>query len=251
MTADPTFPGLAPRIAAQALNPGDVPTIAPPVMPHPNEDPDHLAARQARQNYTDQAAAARADFDHTDLWKAQQISAAYDTYVTAVAAAYQRITLRRRSRLEHLESLVPVGPGIPDGTSPADKAVLMTAFRTALATVKDARGRTARAALLAEAETYDDDAMRRAVLTYALDSGEIDTVKAWAELHLDVAGYFDEIAQLRAALAGRTGGWDFKDFTPMPKPAEARQLPALERSAANTAAARAAYGPRPAGYYNP
>lgn len=240
----PTNP-FASLAARNVLNPNELPTTPPPGMPAPNEDPDRLAARAAKQTFTDTAQAIRQNFDLSDVAKARQITAAYDTYITANAAAYERLTGRRRARLDYLERLVPYGPGIPDGTNPADKAVLMTAFRTALATVKDAGGRRQRAQLLAEAEVYDDDAMRRAVLTYALDNGEVDTIRQWSEAHLDAAGNFNEVADLRAALAGNSHGWDFVDFKPLSKPREAIDLPQLERAAAASIAAQQAATVRP------
>jgi hypothetical protein len=242
MTTPSPFANLTARTV---LQPNDLPTAPPAGMPAPNEDPDRLAARAAKQAFTDAAQAARENFELSDLAKARQISAAYDTYIAANAAAYERLTARRRARLDYLEQIVPYGPGIAEGTSPADKAVLMTAFRTALATAKDAKGRHERARLLSEAEVYDDDAMRRAVLTFALDNGEIETVRAWSEAHLDVAGHFNEIADLRGALAGNSHGWDFQDFSPLRKPREAIDLPQLERAAAASLAAQQAAIVRP------
>ncbi|GAB3995319.1 hypothetical protein GCM10029992_12260 [Glycomyces albus] len=204
-----------------------------PPLPHPNEDRDHLAARQSKQNFTAEAKRIRENFKASERYKAQQIAALYEAHVAEIAKAYDSLTGRRRSRLAYLESLVPVGPGIPERTSPADKAVLMTAFRTALATAKEATSRQERAKLLREAEKFDDDAMRRAVLTYALDNGEIDTVKAWSAEHLDVANHLDEVAKLRALLAGQhfDSLWDAQDFNPLPKPQEAHDWPRMEAAA--------------------
>lgn len=207
--------------------------LPPDPLPHPNADPDHLAARRSKEDFTAAAKAARENFRLSDLAKAEEISAAYERHVQETAAAYESVTARRRARLEYLESLLPVGPGIPAGTSPADAAVLMTAFRTAFTTAKEAP-RDKRRALLAEAERFDDDMMRRAVMTAALDDAQMDIVQPWTELHLDKADLLEEIRALREALAGRgmLPVWDAKDFKPLPKPLEAHDLPILQASVA-------------------
>lgn len=201
----------------------------PPPMPHPNDDRDHIAARASKQEFTDAAKQVRSNANFSARYKAQQVAGLYEKHVTETASAYQRITARRRARLAHLESQVPIGPGIPDGTTAADKAVLMTAFRTAMDKARDT-DRSGRARLLAEAERFDDDAMRRAVLTHAMDTGEVDTVKRWADLHADSAGLLDETAALRDTLAGRGTGhlWDAQDFNPLPKPHEAYEWARIE-----------------------
>ncbi|NJP28068.1 hypothetical protein FLW53_28480 [Microbispora sp. SCL1-1] len=203
--------------------------LPPDPLPHPNEDPDNLAARQSKADFTAAAKAARENFRLSDLAKAEEIAAAYDTHVKETAAAYERLIARRRARAEYLESLLPIGPGIPKGTSPADAAVLMTAFRTAFATAKEA-SHEERRGLLAEAERFGDDAMRRAVLTAALDQGQMDLIKSWTALHSDKADLLDELRALREALAnwGSLHLWDSQDFRPLQKPTEAVNLPMLQ-----------------------
>ncbi|MFF3875090.1 hypothetical protein [Streptomyces sp. NPDC001978] len=196
----------------------------PQPLPHANQDPDHAAARASKETFTAAARAVRENPNISNRLKAQQVTDLYDTHVKETAQAYEQLTNRRRARLEYLEALVPVGPGIPADTSPADRAVLMTAFRTALDKVQDT-DRDGRARLLAEAERFGDDAMRRAVLTSALDNGEQPTIRDWTALHLDQKGYLDEVGGLREALAGRGTDhlWDMQDFKPLPKPQEAYQ----------------------------
>ncbi|MFF3872925.1 hypothetical protein [Streptomyces sp. NPDC001978] len=194
----------------------------PQPLPHANDDPNHLAARASKATFTTAAQAVRANPNISNRLKAQQVSDLYDTHVQETAQAYEQLTNRRRARLDYLESLVPVGTGIPADATAADKAVLMTAFRAAWDTVKDT-DRDGRARLLAEAERFDDDAMRRAVLTFALDNAETPTIRGWTAMHLDQKGYLDEVGGLREALAGRgiDRAWDMQDFKPLPKPQEA------------------------------
>lgn len=207
--------------------------MPPEPLPHPNEDPDHLAARQSKADLAATVKAAREDYRLSDLARAEQISAAYERHVQEVRAAYERIVTRQRARLEYLESLLPVGPGIAAGTSPADAAVLMAAFRGAFATAQEA-SRDKRRALLAEAERFGDDMMRRAVMTAALDEGQMDIVKSWTELHLDKADLLEELQELRRTVAGISTAALFagQDFKPMPKPLEAHDLPILQASVA-------------------
>ncbi|MFD0138019.1 hypothetical protein ACFVIL_29265 [Streptomyces sp. NPDC127159] len=193
----------------------------PQPLPHANEDPDNLAARASKQTFTDQAQQVRSNPNLSGRAKAEQVTALYDTHVQETAQAYERLTNRRRARLEYLEGLVPVGTGIPADANPADRAVLMTAFRAAWDQANDT-DRAGRKRLLAEAERFDDGAMRRAVLTSALDNGEMDTIRDWTALHADQKGYLDEVGQLRDAFAGGgpNRGFDQQDFTPLPKPSE-------------------------------
>lgn len=85
------------------------------------------------------------------------------------------------SRAE-LEAHVPIGPGVTVETSPADRAVLTTSFRHAYASAKQA-GPEMRRQLLREAERFDDDAMRRAVLTVCMDEGLFDICREWLETY--------------------------------------------------------------------
>ncbi|WP_159769372.1 hypothetical protein [Streptomyces sp. HM190] len=201
----------------------------PAPLPHPNEDADHLAARTSRQTFMDKAGPIRGNADASARWKAQQVTALYDTHVREVTEAYERLTERRRARLAYLESLVPVGAGIAETATPADKAVLMNAFRAAW---KEAQGtdQGGRARLLAEAERFGDDAMRRAVLTFAVDHSEETILRDWTERHLDQEGYLGEVRQLRETLAGRgpERGFERQDFTPLPKPQEAYDWPLIQ-----------------------
>jgi len=200
----------------------------PPKMPHPNDDPAHLAARQAAATYTDTAKTARGTFGISDLDKAQRITDAYTTYCSALEAARLDLHGRRRARMEALEKLIPIGPGIPTGTTPADKAVLMAAFRNAYD--KAAASTPAQlGTMLTDAERFDDDAMRRAVLTVATDTGQISLLKGWSDQHIDLSGHLAEITELRAAFSGIgvSAGFERRDFTPMRRPNEAAQLPQL------------------------
>lgn len=210
---------------------------APPANPfatHPNDDPDHGAAREARAWYHRHVAEIRQDPMLSDLAKRKAIAEAHRQHVQDMTEAHGRLTARRQARLDYLNSLVPDGPDIPEGTSPADKAVLMTAWRAANDAVRTAPNRTARAALLAEAQRYGDDIMTRAALTHATETGDHRTVDRWVQDTHEVKGWQAETGQLRGALDGQRqhAPWDWKDFHAEPAPPEARAYDAAPQGAA-------------------
>ncbi|MFE2020139.1 hypothetical protein ACFW9O_19100 [Streptomyces sp. NPDC059499] len=226
--------------------------MAPQPMPTHDQDPDISAALDAQAAYLNALQAARSEYRLSDLAKAEVIDAAYTTYLTALQTSWDSLTVRRRARLEHLETLVPIGPGIPADATPADRAVLMAAFRAAHDKA-EAADRKGRVKLLQEAERWDDDAARRGALTSIVDSSDWHTIKAWADQNLTTAGYVDEVVGLRNMLGGVSN--DVNDrfarqaCTPVAAPEEARALPRLlrlkdaaETEGMRTSATSRAYG---------
>lgn len=214
--------GLFDRLAARA-------GTTPPPNPfsvHPNDDPDHGTARAARGWYTNRVAEIRADPMMSDLAKTQALAAAHRQHTADMAQAHGRLTARRQARLDYLTGLVPSGPDVPEGTSAADRAVLLSAWRAALTAVRQAPDRQARAALLADAQKYGDDTMQRALIAHATETGDARTVDRWVQDTHGVTGWQTETGQLRGALDG-TGPrpqWDWSDFHAEPAPKEARGL---------------------------
>ncbi|MEC3992264.1 hypothetical protein VSR01_01365 [Actinacidiphila sp. DG2A-62] len=218
------FAGLAARQQQPPAN---------PFATHPNDDPDHGMARAARGWYAGRIAEIRNDPMTSDLAKARALAAAHEQHVKDMAEAHGRLTARRQARLDYLNGLVPSGPDIPEGTSPADRAVLLTAWRAANDAVRNAPSRQARAALLADAQRYGDDIMQRAVLTHAQETGDLGAVDRWVQDTHGVKGWQAETGQLRGALAGQRehAPWDYLDFHTEQPPKEVSQLPTLEAAA--------------------
>lgn len=214
--------------------------MAPQPMPHPNDDPDTIAARASKQTFTEEANKARA-MNASDLFVAEKVAGLYETHKKEMADAYERLTARRRARLEYLEGLVPIGPSIPEGTSPADRSLLLKGFREEYAKAKDATP-ARRAELLAEAERFDDDTLRRGVLTAAMDISDVNLIKQWSQLHVEEANHLEEVAELRATVSGQhfNNRWDYLDFNPLPTPHEVSELPRLQAAAEAERAARLA-----------
>ena len=200
----------------------------PAKLPHPNEDPSHLAARQAKADYYQAMQKARGDWRISDLEKAEQINKAYETYTTTLTKSYEDLYARRRTRLEWAEAQVPFGPGVTADTTPADKAVLISAFRVALDKVR-AADLDERHRLLREAEAFDDDTMRRAVLTAAAEDSHRKLLDEWAAPRPGMAALVDEVVGLRRDLrgAGTNRGFERQDLFPEKPPQEARALPGL------------------------
>lgn len=206
--------------------------MAPEPMPTHDQDPDIAAARQAQAAYLAAAQEARSSYRLSDLAKAEAVDTAYTAYLTALQAAWGRLTERRRARLEHLEQLVPIGPGIPADATPADRAVLMAAFRTAH---EKALGtdRVGRVRMLQDAERWDDDAARRGALSAIVDSSDWHTIRDWATHHLTTSGYVDEVVSLRNMLAGSstdvTDRFARQACSAVRPPQEVQHLPQLIR----------------------
>jgi hypothetical protein len=240
-----------PNLVARTITP---PTTGPAPMPDPNSDPDILAGRQTQQTYLTAVQKIRGNFQTSDLAKAEALNTAYTEYVNALQASRDHLNARRRARLDFLEQQLPVGPGIPDDATPADRAVLMAAFRTAYDRAM-ATDRVGRARMLGDAEKFDDDAARRGTLTAVMEASDVNTLRDWARQHITTAGWLDEVQLLRALLANQSNDpqarFAQQAFQAVRQPFEATRLPRLQQAAARAAALAQANGPKAAGFYNP
>lgn len=226
-------------------------------MPVMGEDPSVTAGQQVRADFTDQAQKLRQDQRLTDLQAAEQITQLWSSSNASLAKLYEDLQSRRRARLAALDSIVPLGPNVPAGASPADAAVLQQAFRSALAQARAAMpasstsggGNLSRLGpvdtdtldgMLADAERFDDDNLRRAVLTAAYEGGYMGIVRRWSDL-MGVTAQLDEYTELQDALAGQGiwGQWNYTTFAPLPAPDEVANLPRLQAAQEVTARVRA------------
>lgn len=217
-------------------------------MPPMGQDKAVLRGQELRQQFTEAVFSIRSDNRLTDLDVARRITTLYEDTNAKLAALFEDMQARRRARLADLETTVPLGPDIPANASPADKAVMFQAFRSALEqarqTVTQPAGmsntdltpipspsdRNTLASMLDDAERFDDDALRRAVLTVAYERGDMRLVISWAEQH-GVADQLNEFAELSSAIAGHgiAGHWNATVFAPIrPAPPEVANLPRLE-----------------------
>ncbi|MCU1669504.1 MAG: hypothetical protein JWP40_2431 [Blastococcus sp.] len=201
-------------------------------MPPIQQDPALLKAQQAHDDFDTQAQAIREDFNLSDLAIAEKLSTLWESSNKTIAAAYQDLQRRREARLDQLQAAVPIGPNLPDDLSPADRAVLMQAFRSALVEAREASTDDLRP-MFDDAEMFDDDIVRRAVLTALVERSRLDVVRAWWADSNGVSDQLDELVSLQSG----NGVWALKvsnAFAPIPKPAEVWDLPL--RQAARDAA---------------
>lgn len=197
------------------------------------EDPAIEAGYAAKATYTARLREIRDDFDLSPLVKAEQLAAAHEKLLTELDRLRTDLHGRRTTRLAVLEGKVPLGPGVPAGTSPADRAVLTAAFRSALDKALGATSAQARKAMLIDAQKYDDDSMRRGVLTAAFELGELEIASAWITEHTnfrDKDTFLEELRTLRGQLAGTIPTdrmWEGQALGEPQRPQEMANLPTL------------------------
>ncbi|MFC7382849.1 hypothetical protein [Sphaerisporangium rhizosphaerae] len=209
----------------------------PAPLPPAQEDPAVTAGQAAQAAYGPRLDAIRNDPGLSDLAKAEAIAAVHAEHSAELERLAVDLHARRTARLEHLQGQIPIGPGVPRDASPADAAVMTTAFRAALEQAR-AASPDQRRQMLADAVRFDDKPALRALLTAAQDSGDVKLVGAWAA----ATGNAELLAEIRALseeIAGRGQGraWAAQAFRPAKTPAEARSLPALRHSAEQAAQA--------------
>ncbi|MET7752591.1 hypothetical protein [Micromonospora sp. NPDC005367] len=226
-------------------------TTEPAAVPAANADQAVLDGIAVQDTYQAKVFDVRNDRSLSELDRAEQLTAMYEQSSQVVQELSADFDSRRHARLAHLEAQIPRDPGITDGTSAADRAVLLAAFRTALETARQ-QNRDQRRQALAEAERYGDDMQRRATLAAAWDDGQGDIIAEWAGEHLGPQ-VWQEMQALRESLsgAGPDRGWRFKAFRALTRPAEAANLDVLRQRATRDAElaareARAARLARPA-----
>ncbi|MBT2207025.1 hypothetical protein [Actinomadura sp. NEAU-AAG7] len=176
-----------------------VPAPLPPV----HEDDDFQAALEIQQRYPVELAAARGAYGLTQLQMAERINTLWTGATADLDRLREAFNRRYGGRWQQLWQMVPTGPEAPQGASPADKAVLVTAYRTARAAVDNEPDGEKLVAMLAEADRFGDEATRRAVLDHLRDEGHLDPVHAWAAEHIGAA-WVDQIAYLTGVLFGAT-----------------------------------------------
>jgi hypothetical protein len=194
-------------------------------MPPINEDPAIIRGYALRSAFDLECTPILADTTLSDLGVAQKIATLHAVVTAELAAAAQDYRNRRIARTAELAQVVPIGPDVPPAASPADRAVLLHAFRTTLADARECDG-PARFQMLVEAERFDDDTVRRAVLTAASDNGEVGIINQWASTRPEIAAQLRELLALRAASVN-DGLISRQAFGPIPEPTEMANLPTL------------------------
>lgn len=212
-------------------------------LPPMGQDPSIIEGQHVRAGFTPRMQGIRQNRSLTNLQVAEEVVNLWTEVNTKLQTLYVDLQTRRRARLESLEGLVPLGPAVPDGASPADVAVIQQAFRVALAQAREAMPTRAHDpsgptplrrehgtldAMLADAERFDDDTLRRAVLTAAYETGNMKLLRGWTDL-IGVTSQVEEYAELQSAIAGQgqAGSWNMTVFRPLAPPPEVADLERL------------------------
>ncbi|WP_433361927.1 hypothetical protein ACQPZX_29400 [Actinoplanes sp. CA-142083] len=210
---------------------GDGSLTGPAPLPDVREDRSYTQALAAKETYTAAAAQARNDSLQHPAVRAAAVVKAYNACIQTLATLHEDLESRRRTRQEWIETQLPIGPGIAPGTTPADRTVLLAAFNAALAKARET-GTAGRASMLADAERFGDEAVRRAVFTASYDVSEWQLLDRWIDSHSPATrGLVDEWRTLQNLLLGYTGEMQLRfeqmAFAQPPKPSEVYELPRL------------------------
>jgi hypothetical protein len=141
-------------------------------MPPMNQDPAYVGSQQLKQTLDATLQRLRTpDGRTTELQRAAAIVAIYNAALARMQTMWDDWTKRADARIAWLEAQQPVGPGVGPDVPPADREVLLTAFRTLLAEARD--GTTAdREQMLRDAVAFGDQMQRRAATTAMVEAGE-------------------------------------------------------------------------------
>lgn len=205
----------------------------PKPLPATNEDPAVVAAWGAKQEYETALEILRRREDLSALYQARGAKELHDGLLAKLSELSDELTRRRIDYLRELQEVVNIGPDIPEGTSPADKAVLMQAFTNALDRARSMNGEQLLRAL-ADAVRYGDDQSQRAIESAALERGRIDLLAG----HLAAVNP-DRLAAMQAlGDASRAvqrlrveDGFAWQAFQPPKPPREVVALPQIEADA--------------------
>lgn len=202
----PVPPGWTPTSSGPPLTVSRMPRpkAGPAPLPPAQADPAIVAGQAAQATYGARMAAIRDDPALDELARTEAIVAAYEEHNATINALAEDLHGRRGARLAHLQAQIPTGPGIPADASPADAAVLHTAFRAHLDQARNANPER-RGQMLSDAVRFGDQVQVRAVLTAVLD-GTRDLMQnrlldAWAAATGNTA-MLAELKQLNAEMNG-------------------------------------------------
>jgi hypothetical protein len=206
----------------------------PQPLPPTRDDPALAAARELNTGYAERAEQIRTDPNLSDLERAEQLDQAHRDLDAALLHHWKDLQARRAGRLQVIEAMaLPLGDPGPDvaAASPADKVVLVAAFRDAYQRAKTAN-RADRRQMIDDAQRWGDHLTVRAALTAADHLGDQDTVRDWVRLHRPhLTPIINERLDLRTKLAGHDLSQDqarTRQAFQMPQPPRERtDLPRL------------------------
>lgn len=206
-------------------------------LPPVKDDPAIRSGYTTQHAYPQALAEARAKTNITDIDRARLINRIWRQTLTDLVAARTDLDQRRAARIAHIETQLPVGPGIDPNTSPADKAVLIAAWNNALTAAREA-DTDQRRKMLTDAQRFGDDTTLRATLTTAVDDGQWDVIDHWGgNYNPDTKALFHEWRHLRAMSHGRSfqdALWEAQALRPPAQPPESKALASLVQAHNNS-----------------
>lgn len=172
-------------------------------LPDFREDPAVIRALGLKAAHADLTTAIRDDPDRSESARARDLEATDATVNADLDAAAGDLQQRRTARHTALERRLPLGPEVPDDSSPADAAVLHQLHRAA---VGRAEGMSSadRLTALRRAVRDGDTVQERALTAVALEDGDHATLGAIAQARPDshLAATLSELSHLRRTLTG-------------------------------------------------
>lgn len=201
----------------------------PEALPPAPQDRAVLAGQEIQQRYLTEATAIRGEYGITELERAERLNDLWTRLEAELTSKRQAFDARYRGRFDELWAMVPSGPEAPAGASPADRAVLTTAYRTARDTARE-QSHEQRLQALEEADRFGDEAARRAILDVLREDNKPDAVHAWAAKNID-PDWVPQIVYLVGLLFGATmdGMVAQRALKPLVRPTEVTSLPSLRQ----------------------
>lgn len=205
----------------------------PKPLPATNEDPAVVAAWAVKREYEATLGILRGRADLSALFRATEAKKLHEGLLAKLRELSEELSRRRIEYLRELQEVVNIGPDIPEGTSPADKAVLMQAFTNAL---DRARSMNAEQLLRAldDAVRYGDDQSQRAIESAALEKGRLDLLAGHlAAVNPDRLAAIEALGDASQAVQRLRveDGFAWQAFQPPKPPREVVALPQIEADA--------------------
>lgn len=207
-------------------------------LPPLSEDPKLLAAQQVRAEYTAMLSEIYNDLRLSDLARAEKVDAAWRSVSEMLPQLANELLAKYKATLDQLAQIIPIGPNVPEGSSPADTSALHAAFRVSLTQARDAE-RSDLDALYTDAIRFGDDTLLRAVLTAASEAGYGEIMQRWVNTQPpSVGAQFNDLVRIRDFLGGSTTDnlIFIQAFKTPEQPAESLQLPTIQMLTEQSAA---------------
>lgn len=199
-------------------------------LPPTNEDPAIIEGRATRAAYAKRVDSIRRNAELSELDRARQVVQTYADTNKKLGELSHELHGRRIANLRQIEAkAINVGAAIPEGTSPADRAILMQAFNSALDRTRSLDTDKLRGAL-SQAARFGDEATLRAIETLALEEGRAQILEDVRAINPERVANLEAYIHARDLVENRgiDGSFTWQALGPVTQPTEAYSLGALE-----------------------